>query len=839
MAAVIVLMMLLPIVNISSFAADSSTWTFIDGENITRRVNMAVIYRDLPSSGQDQWGINIALDASGTVTEIYKASDKKGIDLKIPEGGAVISASGVRLSWFEDNVEVGSKLYYDGYTQKLFICDDKGKFDPFFTENATVSGSGNSFIIANPANEGTPPYTYDIAVDKDGVIVARGGGTEIPDGGFILSAATEDDRNFLIMYAPLGAKCVIKDGIATFTYSTAMLKKTVNLVFESVKAQADAAKAECRDIDNSALDQFLEDNKDGVSGTLDYISVIEYVVSIEKTLSVLCSETRIGELRGAFHTPVETDSYEVFETVTKAKSAGLNTIILRISNGYNTIVPLPDDNKFKQNPMFGGQDILRSYINACEQEGIALVICFDVYYNESAKAAAPEWITESNSSNKGLSEKYFSPGNDEFKTYYLDYVKYVITRYPEIKNIMFDSLRYPKFNEDCDIGYDYITMERFAAEQRVNLADVQAIKTELFDSPLWEKWVDYRKGLVSSMAQALSSTVRETRPDATVSVVAARDTVEYYYMQDALNWIDVGLFDSVCVTLYEGIEGENDPVDENAYYDGFVASKSELFSAYTGKKTFFFTGIESGRKLTDKALADIIAESRDAGSDGMIFSDLSEFIAQNYYTSLKDSALKGNAVSQFGDTVGAMNAILEYAKIKINGNLLASGAYDQNTANLACGKIDDAIELLSKGKLTYEQADQLREQMALFFAASDAKKTIVRDFEAISKIALIAKEENESIQNPPDTQPDGENKNPQNTPDNKNESGATSEPEENNNFLLNIVDNFNPGIVLIYAFVGIAFVVAIVGTIILIRRKGKRPPKHHMPKGFDGSESEE
>ncbi len=836
LAVILVMLFVLPF-SLFNVSAANEKWTFIDGENITRQINTAVIYKGLESSGQTRWGLNIAIDKDGTVTALYAGGNSEGENLKIPEGGAVISASGIRLGWFDENVRIGSKLYYDGYTQRLFLCDANGNFDPYFTENATVSGNGSSYLLTHPEVEGTPPYTYDIAVDKDGTVISRGSGLEAPENGFILSAATEDDRNFLIMYAPLGAKCFLENGIAKFTYSTGLLRTTARLVFEEAKAKADYATESFLDVDFEKLTSVIDAAERKLNEEWDYRKLIDYILQLEKDIDEICTEPYYGELRAAFHTPMETDSYAIYTTVKSAKDAGLNTLILRVSNGYNTIVPMPEGSKFSQNPIFKGLDVIDTYSKACEQEGINLSLCFDVYYNESANLAESNWITAANSTKLGLSNKYFSPGSVDFKTYYLEYIEYVVSKYDDINNIMFDSLRYPKFHEDCDIGYDYHTMQKFSEEQEVSIHDVQAIKTELFKSPLWNEWNKFRLSLVDGMAKSISETVRTARPDITMTVVTARDTVDYYYLQNSLDWIDNNVFDGICLAFAERDSDENDLISELALNDGIITEKSEIFRAYTSKKSFFFTLFDSRRKTTSELFKDNINEARANGSDGFVVSDLNAFIMQNYYGSLSATVMKSESVSPFGDLDKNIKKILENTKIKINGNLLSAGAYEEKSANAASAKINEALVLIDEGKFGKDEASTLRQDIAVIFAASEAKDSIVRDFDAIEKAVSLYKEKavednEEEIETETDESDDTVSE-PVDT------SKTTSEGEEKKGGLLGIELNLNFAYILIYGFVGVAFVGGIISCIMAIKRKGKKAPKRHMPKAAENKPKDE
>lgn len=806
-------------------AEGENKYTFIDGENITRATDTAVIYKGVASTGQTQWGHNVVVDASGTVTDIVEGGLPEGENLAVPENGAVISAAGTRVQWFKDNIKVGTKLYYDSYTQKLFICDNSGNFDPYFVKTVNVTGDGN-YIISNLLADDSPLYTYDVAVDESGVVTARGSGVTAPEGGFTVSAATNGDRATLVMYAPLGAKCVVADGVATFTYDKTMLKRTAEAEIALSDSLAASAAAGFYFTDINAINQAIADAKTASSGNIDYKTLIDLIEVLEINVNRVSSDTESTELRGAFHTPAETDINAVRATVKAAKNAGLNTLYLRVSNGYGTFIPMPEGSKFKQDSVFGGFDVLKAYIDVCKEENIALGLSIDVYYNQYASIAAPDWMTEPNGETRGLADKYYSPANEEFKKYFTEYVEYIVANY-NVSSIVFDYLRYPKFHESCDLGYDYITVQTFSESYGIPINEADAIKTELFNSPHWEKWVEFRRGLVTDMAKTLSDAVNAIRTDVTLLAAAGRDSVDHYYMQDSIGWIEEGIFDGICLTLYEGDSDENDSIDPLAYTDGFVTAKGEIFGAYTGKNSYFFVSLETASPISADDFANAVYESRSIGADGFIASSLNSFIAQKYGLSLENSALKGNAVSQFSDTVTAMKTVLEFAKTKINDHILPFGGCTEDTATQALAKINDALLLLDSGVLGHSEAQTLESDIAMIFASSNAKQAVLKEFEALTKLALLYKEESVII--PPDVS-GGETSVP---PENSEPDTDISEVSEEESKA--VTDNgekidINIGNILIYVFVGLATVAATAAMIIGIRRKNKLPANHHMPK---------
>ncbi|MBQ4316749.1 MAG: family 10 glycosylhydrolase [Clostridia bacterium] len=831
----LVALMLLTVLPLIASADGEDGWIYIDGTNITRVADTAVIYKGIASTGQTQWGHDVVVDSEGVVTNIIEGGLSEGENLKIPENHFVVSAAGNKVQWFKTNVKKGAKLFFDSYTNRLFVLDNKDKFDPYFSVEKEVTGEKN-FIIKNSEVSGTPAYTYDVAVDKDGVITSRGSNAVANENGFTISAATKADKEFLMIYAILGAKCEVKDGIATFSYDKTMLQTTLDFEIKRSENILKTAKESFYDFDIEKAEKALKDVKESKE-KLDYQVLVSLLSKLESDVNTVCSDVDSNEVRAAFHTPNETDKNAVRETVKKAKENGLNTLFLRVSNGYGTFIPLPEDNKFKQDASFGGFDLLKAYIDVCEEENIALGLSVDVYYNEYASIAANEWTTVTNGTEKGISEKYYSPASVGFKEYFTDYIKFIVGKY-DISTVLLDYLRYPKFHENCDLGYDYDTIANFAKEYSVPLAEAEAIKTELFESKHWQKWVEYRMGLVTDMAKAIRESVDSVRTDVNLIAIAARDSVDHFYMQDTVQWLEDGIIDGITLSLYERNPAENDVIDVLAYDDKLVADKGQLIGSYTNKNAFFFTALEVSKALNADTIETMINESRSVGADGFIFGSLNDYIAQNYYLSLSNDAMKGEAFSPIGNPTAMMKNTLAYSKTKINDVVFANGGCDESSLTQAITKIDEALKLLDKDVLNFEQANTLESDIALIFASSNAKQTVLKEFSAITKTAKLYKTKEEII--PPEVSEDESS----NVDTDDESSEAVSDVSEDTSSGSQIVNekkklDINIGNILIYLFVGATTIVAVAAIIIVSKRKNKAPVNRHMRKNDENEDKEE
>ncbi len=829
-----------PLLCFNAFSEGEKNYTFIDGENIHRQNDSAVIYSGTDSITLNSRGYDVVLDSDGVVTEIFKGSLGSDRTITIPVGGAVVSAVGSANVWLKDSVKVGAKMVYDRYTQKLFLCNADGTFNPYFSESLTVTGENGDYTLSS---EVSSKYKYTVTVNAEGIIIARGKSVSLPEGGFTVSAVTEADREKLVMYAIVGGKCTVADGIATFSYDKTMHKNSIDLALADANAEFEAAKSEFRDVDLDEAQSIITfaEQSAATDEFNDYLPTVSFIYACETEIRNACTADVPLELRGAFHTPDEKNESEVKATVASAKKAGLNSLILRVTNGYGTFIPLPDGNRFKQDDHFEGFDVLQSYIDVCKEENVALTLCIDVYFNEYAIVANRNWILENDDLDisgdspeyESIFEgEYFSPASTEFKEYFLSYLDYIISNY-KIESLMFDYLRYPKFSELTDLGYDNETLNRFSESIGKPISECYAIRQQTFESPLWRDWVNFKTSLIDDMARSISETVRSKRSDITLTAVAMSDTVDYYYMQNATDWIEDGIMDGLCMSFYERDDEENDPLPEMAYYSSMISEKSEIFANYTSNDKYLFTGLEIGKGFSKDSVVKAVTDSRKVGSDGFIFTDLRNYISQSGLD-FSNSLMKKGAESPLGNKNEVMRSILEYAKNRIESNILPSGGCDQSTAESAYKEIDAKLTLIDEDKLTPELISELESNIAMIFASSPAKSAVLREFTALTKLSKLTKAEVEDI-TPPEN-----NGEVSTVPDSESSTEDGSEEESKKDFPLfeesQGEDGVNVGSILIFLFVGIAMAASVACIVIFaIRKKETKPVNRHMKKNVDDS----
>lgn len=830
-----------PLLCFNVFSEGERNYTVVDGENVYRQNDSAVIYSGTDTITLNSRGYDVVLDSDGIVTEIFKGSLGSDRVITIPEGGCVVSAVGSANVWLKENAKVGAKFAYDRYTQKLFLCNTDGSFDPYFSESVAVTGENGDYTLSS---EVSSKYKYSVTVNAEGVIISRGKDITVPEGGITISAVTDEDRKTLIAYAIVGGKCTVENGFATFSYDKTMHKRSITLALADANSEFEKAKSEYRDFDIDEAQNIItfSEQTAATDDFTTYLSATSFIYACETEIRNACSENTPLELRGAFHTPDETNAAEVKKTVALAKNAGLNSIILRVTNGYGTFIPLPDRFIFGQDSYFGGFDVLQSYIDVCKEEGIALTLCVDVYFNEYAIVANRNWILENEDLDASgeapdyktiFDGEYFSPASTEYKEYFLSYIDYIVSTY-EIESLMFDYLRYPKFSELTDYGYDNETLNRFSESVGKPISECYAIREKTFESPLWRDWVNFKTSLIDDMARSISETVRSKRSDITLTAVAMSDTVDYYYMQNATDWIEDGIMDGLCVSFYERDDEENDPIPDIAYYSSMISEKSEIFANYTSNDKYLFTGFEVGKGYSKDVLAKVINDARSVGSDGFIFTDLRDYVSQSG-ASVNNVIMKTDSKSPLGDKKETIRYILEYAKTRINAQIVLSGGCDQATADSACAEIDAKLTLLDEDKLTPELISELESNIAMIFASSPAKSAVLREFTALAKLSKLTKAEAEDI-TPPENNGDTSR-----LPEDESVDDDVSEEESQNKApAFNGSDDeegVDVGRILIFLFVGIAMAASIACIVIFaVRKKETKPVNRYMRQNDENSE---
>ncbi|MGI6717185.1 MAG: glycoside hydrolase family 10 protein [Eubacteriales bacterium] len=718
------------IVPVAAFADDGGQNNqrefFIDAINATRWDNTSVIYTGIPTTGQNQYGHNVVVDKNGKVTDIIPGGDIKGKDLAVPEGGMVVSATGQKATWLNDNIKLGDYISYDPISSRILVSSN-GEFAYGFSVTHTVTGFNqprysNTFIIYNkPGTTQTNGYGYEAVVDKNGIVIQAGGNNNtVPEGGFVVSAIEQADRSFLKMYGILGARITISADKKSITidYDTPNFKTTLSLMLSSVQADLDKAKEEYKLVFYNTIQEEI-DRINGEINTLrptytDRNQLYNKLID----LSFKIVEHYPSEVRSVWHESVEKNQAEVAKVVKTLKELNINQLCLGIGNGQNALFPMPDYLPFKQKTTLRGKDILQYYVDECKSAGIELIITVPVYVNGLGfNTSKKEWIIASNSTG-GNNEtgSFFNPAHPEYKAYFLEYIAYIYKAY-DIDGLQLDYIRYPESANGLDYGYDSITEELFIkAYPELEEGILADIAQKTTSHPRWNDWIEFKASIITDMVKSVRELTDELRPDIYLSAAVASATALYLYCQDTAGWMEAGLLDAIYPMTY----GE-----------GVIQGRIGEFSGYTGDNAYLYMGSGTYLDLSDKETHNQVLVSR-YNADGIAFFEYNAYVSHGTGEFMKKYAYYNSAYSPTLNAGQAASALLEFIEKRLNDVIIPLGGLDEEKAE----EVKHLLISINDADTAAKTAEQIRK----IVAGEKAEQVINEDLDRLIKIFNLSKD---------------------------------------------------------------------------------------------------
>lgn len=331
------------------------------------------------------------------------------------------------------------------------------------------------------------------------------------------------------------------------------------------------------------------------------------------------------------HAPVETTEAAVEKVVKDIYDANLNQLCLGISNGIDTILPLPEDSPFYGKERRLRIDLLKTYSEKCREYGIELIVSVSVFHNAAA-SAFPQWLTASNAGGGAAVEseerEFYSPASDEYFEAFTSYLTYILRNY-EFDGLQLDYIRYPYSDGVLDYGYDETTLALFAEQTGISVEEARKIGEETTESVYWERWIRFKSDLVTARVRALRELTEAERPTCFSPSVWRRTRRSAPTVRTAPRGPPAGLVDAVY------------PM---AYAAGVAAYASETFSSFDGVY-YCILGSGSYLSLTKREQLLQTVQSRENGAAGIAFFEHTTYFSHGYDALLKQGAFSEKAVS--------------------------------------------------------------------------------------------------------------------------------------------------------------------------------------------------
>ena len=145
--------------------SDGTITVPVDSVNGTRWADIIVVYKDRPTTLQNEWGWNVVVSADGVVIDKIPGGDVRGKNLAVPEGGFVLSGTG----------EAGD----DDDNPHAWFCAAAPAEDPTYVVAAIVEHGGGGGYVASNVCRGVLGAVYGVEMtDPVSILMTREVSTE-------------------------------------------------------------------------------------------------------------------------------------------------------------------------------------------------------------------------------------------------------------------------------------------------------------------------------------------------------------------------------------------------------------------------------------------------------------------------------------------------------------------------------------------------------------------------------------------------------------------------------------------------------------------------------------
>lgn len=647
----------------------------VDSVNGTRWADTMCVYKDRPTTQQNEWGWNVVVSPEGVVTQKIAGGDSKGKNLAVPVGGFVLSGTGdIGVEMYE-SIDVGDHVIFDEYGMRCLAA--KGEVDPFYEQDIPFTHYNTPryaeyLVVYNKAGTktGTNGYGFEVVVGADGYVISAGGNdNEVPAGGFVISAIEPEDKNLLKIYCIPGAKCVIKGMTVEVTYDESMLGSTVEGELLLLEQELETAKEQLRLIDYEGLEEAIDALDLSSVTTLEQRdAMLEKITALRNAMI----ESRDVEVRAVWYVPLERKEEDVFETVAEMKRVGINQLNLGVIDSGKSIVKVSDEHPFTIDSRARRFDILDAYVKACKEYDMELVVSVPTFYGCGSEKN-PHWIATTNKPSD-TAEKFASPANEEFMAAMMEYLEFIVRHY-DIDGIQYDYIRYPYFDGNIDYGYDEASRKLFAQTTGLDESVVDEIATQLRNHPKWNVWVDFKVNLIHQRVQQFTEMIRSYRPDLYISAAVANDTGKELYCQDSSVWMQNGWVDAIY------------PM---SYAEGIMGTATEKFSGYLTDSTYLIMGNGAYLSLTFDEMYLQTNQTAIHGADGIGYFEWGAYVDHGYADLFAETIFKTPALSFTQYETESVEALKGMAKERLelwmrqNGNTESFGDLFEKDLQTIC-----------------------------------------------------------------------------------------------------------------------------------------------------------
>ncbi|MDD3106317.1 MAG: family 10 glycosylhydrolase [Bacilli bacterium] len=428
-------------------------------------------------------------------------------------------------------------------------------------------------------------YGYEVAVDKNGIVVEKDILVSLPEEGYILSGHSAA-ATFIIENIQLNDKIEIIDGKVSIyrDLDISRYRNSIDLRNQIVQEIEQELEQEIpHDYDYihellSKVDQALTHDLSFQGDLLSYQTnnkVYRFIHEALTFIKALLVDSQVSNARGMWYYPFGSSCYDdtslegVKTTLTTLQAMGINEVIIDVFYGdsilydsaiYKKYIPL-DTYDYGEY----GHDYLQCFISEAHKLSICVNAFTQTFSEEisSLKEDHPEYFQIDFSGEKSMgSIYYYDICSDDVQEILLNWYEELLKKY-DFDKVEYDIIRYPATNlpsysnvevisdptKIVDPGYSTYSMNKFMQEY-----GYQGDLRELIISSkeVRTNWLTFKRENLNNFVRNCTALMKTIKPEiiVTAAVLSNHESASRNYLQDYLYWIENGYIDEVEPMLY-------------------------------------------------------------------------------------------------------------------------------------------------------------------------------------------------------------------------------------------------------------------------------------------------
>lgn len=521
--------------------------------------------------------------------------------------------------------------------------------------------AGNQLLIYTPKfgeRTGTNEFGAEAVVVNGVVTDFTGSNSLIPQNGFVISGhgkASKWIKENLIIGALINIDTETSTIESVITPESYIFKANQTIIdvqkviAEYKKTQKGYTAKESDGYLSQAVRNLNEAKKYAGQKDLDKVKELSNNAVIAANNALYYAiPAKPGEFHGVWLRPTEKTSEDIIRTLDRLYQAGIENVFVETYYQGYTIFPsktLESYGVIPQRKEFRGWDPLKVWIEEAHKRNMKIHVWFQTFYtgNEDISknpqhviSAHPSWANvqrRNYAATKPMPSKsehngyFLDPANPEVQTYLRTLITEIANNYA-VDGLNIDYIRYPasmpgNFPTYLESTWGY---SNYARNEFMTMYGVDpAILTP--QDPLWQKWIDYRQGKVTSFVASLKSAVNNK--NILLSAVVFPD-VEESSVAKLQNWQVWG--QNRYVDAFTPLVMGSDETLVKTYIDEIKSSTMNNVKVFPGLFEPFTYGDPSDLLYQLKA-------SREEGAGGIVIFDYAHLNDQ-FINALKARALK-------------------------------------------------------------------------------------------------------------------------------------------------------------------------------------------------------